>query len=315
MVYGRYGGRRAYTQSARPIVTIDDAGSPGPDVTRLVRSAAQPLSSLMVVEVHAAATDHWAEVRLPAANRAAAAYTVAVHIAWERCCGAPQYFDAWAVRQEGGSPHKADFLECIEGFLGSECVGTRDAPAPDEHIEGFVAEHIWHLLTHGERARPSGFRFALTAPTGRRRTAGGDGLAIYRVERIASSFGCGSRKRTRRDGTGARGGERGVQAGRRAMRCATLPGSRRWARPVSAMPELQQFYGSLLELWQRRRARGGWRRSRWQPHLADATRDCFGNYPSYWAFGHDDQRQGLVVTIGDYAAFAKQVRQELWNGL
>lgn len=34
-----------------------------------------------------------------------------------------------------------------------------------------------------------------------------------------------------------------------------------------------------------------------------------------WAFGHDDQRQGLVVTIDDYPAFAKQVRQELWNGL
>lgn len=48
---------------------------------------------------------------------------------------------------------------------------------------------------------------------------------------------------------------------------------------------------------------------------SDATRDCFGNYPNYWAFGHDDQRQGLVVTIEDYADFAKQVRQELWNGL
>ena len=48
---------------------------------------------------------------------------------------------------------------------------------------------------------------------------------------------------------------------------------------------------------------------------SDATGDCFGNYRSYWAFGYDDQRQGLVVTIDDYAAFAKQVRQELWNGL
>jgi hypothetical protein len=77
--------------------------------------------------------------------------------------------------------------------------------------------------------------------------------------------------------------------------------------------ELQQFYGRLLELWRAaaREAGGG---------ISVATKsgaiaDCFGNYPSYWGFGYDDQRQGLVVTIDDYADFAKQVRQELWNGL
>lgn len=48
---------------------------------------------------------------------------------------------------------------------------------------------------------------------------------------------------------------------------------------------------------------------------SDATADCFRNYQNYRVFGHDGQRQGLVVTIEDYAAFAKQVRQELWNGL
>jgi len=77
-------------------------------------------------------------------------------------------------------------------------------------------------------------------------------------------------------------------------------------------PELQKFYGSLLELW-RAAARGGWR------DLGGDRLGChqglLGNYPNYWAFGHDDQRQGLVVTIEDYADFAKQVRQELWNGL
>ena len=309
MVYGRYGGRRAYTQSARPIVTINDVGSPGPDVTTLVRSAAQPLSSLMVVEVHAAATHHWAEVRLPAANRAAAAYTVAVHIAWERCCGAPQYFDAWAARREGGRPHEADFLECIEGFLGSECVGTRDAPAPDEHIEGFVAEHIWHLLTL-ENALAFGIPLRVDGPDWSATDSGGDGLAVYRAG-AALIFRLWESKAHTGDNP-----VRDVVNG--ACRQVTSRALRYLARfskvgQTDSDAEVRHFYGCMPEMW-KHAARGAGGGVSVSTASGEVT-DCFGNYPSYWTFAHGDQRQGLVVTIDDYAEFAQAVREELWKGL
>jgi hypothetical protein len=42
---------------------------------------------------------------------------------------------------------------------------------------------------------------------------------------------------------------------------------------------------------------------------------CFQSFAAHWRFDYNDQRQGLVVTIGDYVAFADLVREHLWKGL
>ena len=59
------------------------------------------------------------------------------------------------------------------------------------------------------------------------------------------------------------------------------------------------------------------RRAAASPSRPRRTRSAtaLGTIANYWQFTHDDQRQGLVVAIDDYAAFAKLVREELWNGL
>ena len=181
--------------------------------------------------------------------------------------------------------------------------------ASDEHIEGFVAEHIWHLLTL-EDALTFGVPVRVDEPDWSVTDSGGDGLAIYRWNG-ALVFRLWESKAHTGEGT-----VRDVVNGAcRQVNSNALRYLARFSKVGQGLgdPELQQFYGRLLELWRAaaREAGGGISVTT----KSDAIADCFGNYPSYWAFVHDDQRQGLVVTIEDYAAFAKQVRQGLWKGL
>ena len=267
------------------------------------------LSHLLEGTLHRDPTHHWVEARLPAANRASAALLVAAHIARVRCGGAPQYFDAWLVRRAGGPPHPADLLECLVALVASESIGTPPDGASDEHIEGFVAEHIWHLLTL-EDALSLGVPVRVDEPDWSVTDSGGDGLAIYRWNGILGFRLWESKAHT------GEGPVRDVVNGAcRQVNSNALRYLARFSKVGQGLgdPELQQFYGRLLELWRAaaREAGGGISVAT----KSDAIADCFGNFPSYWDFRHDDQRQGLVVTIEDYAAFAKQVRQELWNGL
>lgn len=271
------------------------------------------LSDLLVVTVHKEATHYWAEAHLAAANRATAALRVAAHIAWKRCGGAQQYFNAWLARHGGGPPHPPELLDCLVAFVASECIGTPEEPAYHEHLEGFVAEHIWHLLTT-ENAFMFGTPVRVEGPDWSVTDSGGDGLAVYRRDG-ALVFRLWESK--------AHGGEGTVRdVVNRACRQVDSKALRYLARfskvgqagsGLDDDPELQGFYGRLPELWRQAAPEAGAGIS-----VATASKEtsgCFDNCPSYWGFTHDDQRQGLVVRIEDYAAFATLVRKELWKGL
>jgi len=128
-------------------VTVQPVGTPSSATTSAVPWQGPRLSDLLEVTVHKDPTHHWVEARLPAVNRASAVLLVATHIARERCGGAPQYFDAWLARHGGGPPHPPDLLDCLAALVASESIGLPPKVGSDEHVEGFVAEHIWHLLT------------------------------------------------------------------------------------------------------------------------------------------------------------------------
>jgi hypothetical protein len=290
-------------------VTAPSVGTPSRATTQAVPPQGPRLSDLLAVTLHRDPTHHWVEASLPDANRASAALLVATHIARERCGGAPQYFDAWLTRHGGGPPHPQDLLDCLIAMVASESIGLPPDGGRDEHIEGFVAEHMWHLLTI-ENALTFGVPVRVDGPDWAVTDSGGDGLAIYRSNG-ALAFRLWESKAHTGDGA-----VRDVVNGAcRQVDSNALRYLARFSKVGQGLadPELQQFYGSLLELWRAaaREAGGGISVAT----KSDATADCFGNYPNYWAFSHDDQRQGLVVRIDDYAAFAKQVRQELWNGL
>jgi len=268
------------------------------------------LSELLVVSMHREQTHQWAEARLPTANRAEAALRVAIHIAAHRCGGAPQYFDAWLARHNSGPVHDPDLLDCLIAFVASESIGTRESPADDQHLEGFVAEHVWHLLTL-ENALTYGVPVRVDGPDWSVTDSGGDGLVVYQQTDGALVFRLWESKAHTGDNN-VRDVVNGAcrQVGSKALRYLA-----RFSKVGQSVgePEIQTFYGRLPELWRTaaREAGGGISVAT----TSNAFSDCFGNYAQYWQFTHDDQRQGLVVSIEDYAAFAKMVREELWNGL
>jgi hypothetical protein len=290
-------------------VTAETFGTSSTASAPAVPSQWPRLSDWVEGTLHRDPTHHWVEARLPAANRANAALLVAAHIARVRCGGAPQYYDAWLARLGGGPPHPPDLRECLAALVASESIGMPPDGASDQHLEGFVAEHIWHLLTL-ENALAFGAPVRVDGPDWSVTDSGGDGLAIHRVNGTLV-FRLWESKAHTADGT-----VRDVVNGAcRQVDSHALRYLARFSKVGQSLadPELQRFYGSLLELW-----RGAARQAGVGISVAtksDATADCFGNYPSYWTFAHDDQRQGLVVTIEDYAAFAKRVRQVLWKGL
>src|ERR1700722_7577412 len=112
---------------------MSNLGPARPQIGPTREALTSVLSDLLVVEGHREATHHWAEARLATANRSSAALRVAVHIASQRCGGAPQYFDAWLARHDGGPPHDPELLDCLLAFLGSESIGTQTEPAEDKH--------------------------------------------------------------------------------------------------------------------------------------------------------------------------------------
>jgi hypothetical protein len=236
-------------------VTAQPVGIPSPATPLAAPSRAPRLSDLLQATLHRDATHQWVEARLPDANRASAALLVATHIARERCGGAPQYFDAWLARHGGGPPHPQDLLDCLVAMVASESIGLPPDGARDEHTEGFVAEHIWHLLTV-ENALAFGVPVRVDGPDWSVTDSGGDGLAIYRVNGTLLFRLWESKAHT---GDGA---VRDVVNGAcRQVDSNALRYLARFSKVGQGLtdPELQQFYGSLLELWRAaaREAGGG----------------------------------------------------------
>lgn len=276
---------------------------------RMLVSIFLPLSNLMNGDLNVEASHVWAEFRLPGDHRQLAAFRVAAHIAWHRCGGAPQYFNAWLARYQGGGPHGPDLLECLLAFVGSESIGTPAHPANHVHLEGFVAEHIWHLLTL-ENVLLFGPPLKVDGPDWSVTDSGGDGLAIYRRDG-ALVFRLWESKAHSGDGT-----VRDVVNGAcRQISSKALRYLARFSKVGQSVggDELQAFYGRLPELWRAGapEAGGGVCVSTTTPTIEE----CFANFHAYWEFTDNHQRQGLVVVIGDYPAFARLVREYLWKGL
>jgi hypothetical protein len=268
-----------------------------------------PLSEFVTVERHSADGHHWVEARLCADRRSLAAFRVALHIVNHHCGGAPQYIGAWLERYQGGPPHEPDFLACLEPFIASESIGTPSNPSKDQHLTGFVAEHLWHLLSL-EDASGLGSLVRIEGPDWTVTSSGGDGLTIHRPDGALIFRLWESKAHT---GSGA---VRDVVNGAcRQISSNALRYLARFSKIGQGLPdeELQQFYGRLPELWRHSERTAGAGVS--VGTGSEDANEAFAGFSNYWEFNHDDQRQGLVVVIDGFVDFAQSVRDELWKGL
>ena len=100
---------------------------------------------------------------------------VALHIASHRMVGAPQHIEAWH-RGLAGEPYQPRERRAVLAFL-ARGLGRPGAPGNQDHLEGLVAEHLWHMAhmgfpSDGPILYLSPPKFDPTAP-------GADGLVIF----------------------------------------------------------------------------------------------------------------------------------------
>ena len=252
------------------------------------------LSTLFDAQVHLDTHHRRAELRLEPARTDQVVFWLAAHIASIRCGNTPQYFNAWLTRWLGGPPHPPELRECLEAFLGSESIGTADEPASDDHLEGFVAEHVWHALVLEDF---TGFVAPLRVdgPDWSVTDSGGDGLSIHRVN-VALVFRLWESKAHSSDGDV----REVVNGACRQLTSRALRYLARFSLVGQALfdDELRLFYGQLVEYWRNASAEAGSGVSVTTTSTAPAV-DSFGNFHRYWDFTDQEQRQGLLVVIDD----------------
>jgi hypothetical protein len=268
------------------------------------------LSTLLDIQVYLEPTHRRAELSLQPARTEAASFWLAARIASVRCGNTPQYFNAWLTRWLGGPVHSDGMRECLEAFLGSESIGTAAAPAADDHLEGFVAEHIWHALAV-EGATGFVTPLRVDGPDWSVTDSGGDGLSVHRVGETLVFRLWESKAHA------SAGDVRDVVNGAcRQLTSHALRYLARFSLVGQSLPddELKLFYGQLVEHWRNASEMSGGGVSVTTTSSA-ANVDSFGNFHNYWDFADQEQRQGLLVVIDDFSNFAKRVREHLWKGL
>jgi hypothetical protein len=101
---------------------------------------------------------------------------LANHVAGLRLGATPHYLDAWQACSEGTRAYTARERAYIRAALRPG-LGTPDDPTSEDHLQGLIAEHLWHLLqTEGPPDAPVQH---LTVPKFHPTGPGPDGLVVF----------------------------------------------------------------------------------------------------------------------------------------
>lgn len=110
------------------------------------------------------------------ANQQALADELAAHVMQSKL--PTHQYAAWLNKRNNGTTNAATIAHALEATLFN-CIGLQAHPKPDDHCQGWVAEHLWYFLVRGSYNQPSVERLfdvsiSSTDP-------GGDGLVIHRT--------------------------------------------------------------------------------------------------------------------------------------
>lgn len=91
--------------------------------------------------------------------------------------GMAHIFNSWLTKRNQNLAIPQPHISALEGII-SICIGTQAVPKPDDHRQGWVAEHLWYFLVNGSYPSVNLVRIfdvgiSSTDP-------GGDGLVIHR---------------------------------------------------------------------------------------------------------------------------------------
>ncbi len=231
-----------------------------------------------------------------------------------QCRGCPQHLVAWQSRAAGAPPHRAAVGEALRAFV-QPILGLPDGSAtvtPD-HLEGLVAEHLWHGLVE---ACPGGEPVVFVEPPSFSVTSpGGDGLVIHRLADGSLRFRVWEvKKATGGSPVSATVTEAYGQLKARAAIYLAQYSATGEGRHAGA--EFADFYGSLVDLWLGAEP-GAAAGVSVTTSTSQVPATCFTTLGTtqFGQFAAPNRLRGMLTALEDFPAFARLVREKVWSGL
>jgi hypothetical protein len=223
----------------------------------------------------------------------------------------PDHYQAWRTRFDGGAEPPAGVGRALLAFL-SPAFGLPggDVP-PDDHLEGFVAEHLWYFLAKEATDKESTVR--IEPPSFRVTDQGGDGLIIHRSDGGVLMFRLWEIKKA----TGERSVSATVGRAYRQLDANAISYLARYASTQEQLgdPDLDDLYGQMLDLWVEASpmAAAG---IAVNTSVDKVPRRCFTTFGDKFPRFTDPVRLwGMVTAVSDFGGFAKLVQRAVWRGL
>lgn len=241
-----------------------------------------------------------------------AAWVIADHIMQTRTNGSAAY-TTWHTKATT-SPEIAlsdRDRDLVDAFV-KPAFGLPENPRPPNHLQGYVAEALWHLLTL-ECVDASRALRNLDPPSWTTTEPGGDGLAVYEIAPGVLVFRLWEIKKSvgkSHPSAAIRKASSQLSAkGMEYLAKCTAFGSRSQNADVAAL------YAQLPELWRDDDQHAGIGVAIATSHAKAPTRRSFGALRTAFPSMAATQRlEGLVVALGDYPAFSERVREIAWSG-
>lgn len=242
------------------------------------------------------------------------ALELARDIVQSRCVATPARFAAWERRRSGGPAHTPPDLAALLAFLKPGFgIPGQNSPVPTSHLEGLVAECLWHNLT---RELASQGRMRWVQPLKLRAThAGGDGLTVHDESGESLLFRLWEIKKA----TGNHGVSRTVSTAYAQLKSRALE----YLAEVSLIgetehrndPPMRQLFAQMVDLWI-----AGSPVAAAGVAVATSTskipRRCFSTFPGHFPqFASPRRLEGILLAVDDFGAFAREVQEAIWKGL
>lgn len=282
-------------------------------------SAAAGLSELLGVKPGQNAAQgscYWLVGSLPDESSSdidAAAKVLALR-AMKMRCGNSTAYQLWLKRLEGGPPLSGDERARVEPFVAT-VFGLPNKPLTADHVQGYVAELLWHTLAEerGSTCSGDGALIRLEEPSFSVTEPGGDGLAVYELAEGDLVFRLWEvKKHASQSHISVTISTACEQLSANATKylakyCAL---SKEYPSP------LKELYGELVDLWVDADSRAGVGVSVATSAASAPQRRSFTQMGRRFPkLDGESQLEGMVVAIGSFPEFADKVKELVWSGL
>jgi hypothetical protein len=234
-------------------------------------------------------------------------------------CGDSPLLRSWRARRDGGAPLTGSRKAALESYVGIGFKLPGQEVNPD-HVQGHVAELFWGRVMQERAACRDGRQLVRAHPVKPDPLEpGGDGLVIYSRESGTHGGELVFRlwEIKKHDATGKVSVT--IRRASKQLRTRGHEYLAKLAGPETIAEEgaLGDLYANVVELWFDRSDRSGVGVSvGTSSERAPSDPSSFGSltreFPEYSEPG---QREGLVVAIPNFPAFADRVKEILWSGL